>query len=94
MGSMSLWQPEQAGLFRCSSIRSRMDIAFPGFSSSGGTSAGGDGGGVPRMFVSTYLPRSTGDVRLFCEVSARMLPWPSRPLRASFVTATRRNCVP
>ena len=29
-----------------------------------GTSAGGGGGGVPRMFCSTYLPRITGDVRV------------------------------
>src|SRR6185503_17932007 len=29
MGSMSLWHPEQAGLLRCSSMRSRMDLAFP-----------------------------------------------------------------
>ena len=58
-------------------------LALPGFSSSGGTSAGGGGGGVPRMFVSTYLPRVTGDVRLVYDVSARTLPWPSRPLRAS-----------
>ena len=32
--------------------------ALPGVSSSGGTLSGGAGGGVPRMFVSTYLPRS------------------------------------
>ena len=36
-------------------------------------SAGG-GTGEPRMLLSTHLPRSTGDVRLACEVTVRMLP--------------------
>ena len=36
----------------------------------------------------------TGDVRVAYEVSVRMLPWPSSPLRASAVTGTRRNSSP
>ena len=31
----------------------------------------------------THLPRSTGDVLLACDVSVRMLPWPSNPRRVS-----------
>ena len=49
-----------------------------------GTSAGGGGGGAPRIFDSTYFPRSTGEVRLAYDVSVRMLPWPNSPrLRAA-----------
>ena len=94
IGSISLWQLAHVGLRRCSSIRSRIERAFAGVSSSGGTFAGASGGGVPRILVSTYLPRSTGEVRLFCDVSARMLPCPSSPRRASSLTATFLNCVP
>ena len=32
-----------------------------------GTLAGGGGGGAPRIFASTYFPRSTGEVRLAYE---------------------------
>ena len=46
---------------------------------SGGTLAGGGGGGAPRRLSRTHLPRSTGEVRVACEVTVRMLPWPSRP---------------
>ena len=53
--------------------------------SSAGTFGGGGGGGVPRMFSSSHLPRSTGDVRFGYDVTVRMLPWPSRPPRGSSV---------
>ena len=52
------------------------------------------GGGVPRMFSRIHLPRTTGEVRVACDVSARMLPWPSSPFRASSVTGTRRKWLP
>ena len=35
------------------------------------------------MFVSTHLPRSTGDVRLGYDVTVRRLPWPKMPPRRS-----------
>ena len=35
---------------------------------------GGGGTGEPRMLLRTHLPRSTGEVRLACEVTVRMLP--------------------
>ena len=50
-------------------------------------------GGVPSRFSSIHLPRSTGEVR-WLRGHVRMLPWPSRPRRASSVTATRRNWLP
>src|SRR5262245_42913645 len=81
MGSISLWQLAQTVLLRCWAMRSRMESDFSGASFNGGTFAGGDGGGVPRIFVRTYLPRLTGDVRLAIEVKVRMLPWPRSPLR-------------
>ena len=67
---------------RCSAIRSRIVRGFCPFSlsSSAGTSGGGGGGGVPSMFSRIHLPRTTGDVRSACDVSARMLPWPEQPL--------------
>ena len=51
------------------------------FSGSAGTFGGGGGGGVPSMFSSIHLPRSTGDVRFGYDVTVRMLPWPSSPRR-------------
>ena len=56
------------------------------FSFSGGTLAGGDGGGVPSRFSRIHLPRRTGEVRLAFEVTVRMLPCPSSPRRASSCT--------
>ena len=38
------------------------------------TFGGGGGTGAPRMLSSTHLPRSTGDVRVACDVTVRMLP--------------------
>ena len=40
---------------------------------SGGTFAGGGGGGDPRMFSRIHLPRITGDVRTACDVTVRTL---------------------
>ena len=63
---MRLWQEEQTGFLRCSSIASRMVRLRPsaacGFSS--GTFGGGGGGGVPRIFSRTHFPRCTTEVRL------------------------------
>ena len=82
---ITLWQLAQAGLARCSTICSRIVfVAAPGSGSfSAGTLGGGGAGGVPRMFSSTHLPRSTGDVRVACDVTASKPPLPSSPLRAS-----------
>ena len=44
---------------------------------------GGGGGGVPRMLLSTHLPRSTGDVRFGYDVTVSRLPWPKMPPRRS-----------
>ena len=64
-GSIRAWQAAHAGLRRCSSIRSRIESTAADFSSfSGGTFAGGGGGGVPSRFSSTHLPRTTGEVRV------------------------------
>ena len=41
---------------------------------------------IPSSVSSTHLPRFTGEVRFGCDVTGRMLPWPSRPRRASSVT--------
>src|SRR5215472_1818775 len=61
-GSITLWHPEQAGLERCSTMRSRtVPLAI---SLKAGTLGGGGGGGVPRILVNIHLPRSTGEVRL------------------------------
>ena len=96
MGSMILWHAAQTGLARCCSMRSRTDVgcASPEFSFSGGTFGGGNGGGLPSRFSKIHLPRCTGEVRLALEVTSKMLPWPSRPRRASFGTATRRKSGP
>ena len=92
---MILWHPAHAGLARCCSMRSRTDFAVAvGFSSSGGTSGGGSGAGVPSRFSRIHLPRITGDVRFGLEVTSSRLPWPSRPRRASFGTGTRRKSGP
>ena len=37
------------------------------------------------MFSSIHLPRITGDVRVEYDVTVRMLPCPSRPVRSSIV---------
>ena len=68
-------------------MRSRIESTRPlaSVSCSGGTFAGGGGGGVPTMFSRIHLPRRTGDVRLAYDVTVRMLPWPSRPPRTLFV---------
>ena len=55
---------------------------------------GGGGGGVPRMFFSTYAPRCTGDVRFGYEVTVSRLAWPSRPPRGVPASSTRRKRVP
>ena len=95
-GSIIRWQLAQAGLRRCCSMRSRTDfgLAAPASSSNGGTTSGGGGGGVPSTFSSTHLPRSTGDVRWACEVTSRIAPLPSSPLRVSSASVTRRKWLP
>ena len=85
-GSITLWQLAHAGLARCCSIRARTVFGAPGVSSgNGGTTGGGGGGGVPIRLSRIHLPRTTGDVRSACDVTSRMPPLPSRPLRASSV---------
>ena len=79
IGSMILWQPAHAGLARCCSMRSRTDFGVAvGFSSSGGTSGGGVGAGLPSRFSRIHLPRMTGDVRLAFDVTSSRLPWPEQ----------------
>src|SRR5262245_8331564 len=90
IGSISRWQFAHTALARCSCIRSRIESTLPDSSFKGGTFGGGGGGGVPRIFVRTYLPRETGFVRSSFEVRVKMLAWPSRPLRYSSFTLTRR----
>src|SRR2546427_11210667 len=64
-GSIRLWQLAQAALTRCSARRSRTErLADSVLSFSAGTLGNGGGGGVPRMFSSTHLPRMTGEVRV------------------------------
>src|SRR5262245_10094840 len=97
MGSMILWHEAHVGFDRCSSMRLRSDSASRSTllsTFSGGTFAGGFGGGVPRMFSRTHLPRATGDVRVGNEVTVRMLPCPSNPRRGVFANETRRNWLP
>ena len=83
-GSITLWQLAQTGFARCSAICSRIVLGFSPspFSLSCGTSGGGGGTGVPRMFSRIHLPRTTGDVRSAYDVTASTLPWPSSPQRA------------
>ena len=50
---MSWWQLAHAGSARWRSMRARIESFSAVFSGSVGTSGGGSGGGVPRMFVST-----------------------------------------
>ena len=96
MGSIMLWHAEQAGLSRCCSRRCRTGSAFwfSTFSMSGGTSAGGFGGATPSSTSITYLPRTTGEVRVASDVSVSTLPCPSRPMRFGSVTGTRRKVLP
>ena len=95
IGSISLWHPEHGGFARCVSICSRIVRGFDSlFSSRGGTFGGGGGGGVPYKFSRIHFPRRTGEVLSACDVTVRMLPWPSSPRRALSVSATRRYWLP
>ena len=88
---------KQAGLSRCRSSRSRTDAGRPSSPRSGrpGTSAGGEGGGVPSRLSRTQRPRSTGDVRFGYDVTVRKLPCPSNPPRgSSSPKVTRRKWLP
>ena len=72
-GSIGAWQLAQTGFLRCCSSRSRTDsglAVLAAFLAARGTSGGGGGGGVPRMFSSSHLPRSTGDVRFGYDVTS------------------------
>ncbi len=84
---MTLWHELHAGWRGACANCSATDSSRPSFASPvasrSGTSAGGGGGGLPSSTSITHLPRSTGDVRLPCEVSVRTLPCPSRPRRVS-----------
>ncbi len=68
IGSIFAWQLAQTGFARCFTIASRIVSGLPPAASSSvlsaGTSAGGGGGGEASRLSSTYLPRSTGDVRV------------------------------
>jgi hypothetical protein len=47
------------------------------------------------MLLRIHLPRSTGEVRIACEVTVRMLPWPRMPRRTlSAGSVTRRKWLP
>src|SRR3982751_2969486 len=93
IGSITLWQPAQTALARCSSIVSRSErgLPFSDWAFNGGTFGGGGVGGTPSRLVRIHLPRCTGEVRLGYDVTVRMLACPNRPRRASFGTFTRRN---
>ena len=59
------------------------------------TVGGGGDGGVPRMLVSTKLPRVTGDVTVPLAVVFRMAAWVSMPPRGLFLgSVTLRKCWP
>ena len=64
------------------------------FSTSAGMFGGGAGGGDPRMLVRIHRPRTTGEVRVEYDVTVRMLPCPSRPIRLGSVMVTRRSLAP
>ena len=86
-GSITLWQVAQAGFARCSSMRSRIVR----LRRRARLLERRDVGGRRRRrraerFSRIHLPRSDGDVRSACDVTIRMLPLPSRPLRASSAT--------
>src|SRR3954467_302700 len=75
-GSIIAWQPAHGGLGRCSTPRSRTERTFVAKLGglSGGTPAGGDGGGAPSRFSRIHFPRTTGDVRSGYDVTVRILP--------------------
>src|SRR4030095_15373086 len=93
IGSILAWHEAQAGLARCRCIASFIDSGRPDrWVWSDGTSGGGGGGGEASRFSSTYLPRSTADVRVLYDVIDRMLPCPSNPLRGlPLGSVTRRK---
>ena len=57
-------------------------------------SAGGGGGGLATRLSMIHLPRTTGDVRLACEVTMRTPPIPRMPNRRSSDSVTRRMWLP
>jgi len=86
----------QIGFFLCSSIRWRSVpvSGVPAGLSSGGTSAGAGGGGVPSRFSNTHLPRFTGEVLVGFDVTVKIDAWVRIPPRWSPVKATRRKFSP
>ncbi len=96
-GSIVRWQLAHNGLARWAAKISRPESFCPGggFSGKGGTLGNGGCGGVPRMFVRIHLPRTTGEVLLAYEVTARILPWLSSPPRSlPSGKSTRRKWLP
>src|SRR5204863_3998535 len=96
IGSIFAWQLAQTGFARCLTIASRIVSGAPPAASSSvfraGTSGGGGGGGEASRLSSTYLPRSTGEVRVEYDVTVRILPWLSKPPRGlSAPKSTRRK---
>src|SRR5262245_23096066 len=94
IGSMRAWQLAHVGFERCCSSISRTDFALapvPADSSKAGTFAGGGGGGAPRIFSSSHLPRIVGEVRVVYDVTASTLAFPNNPKRFSSVSFTRRK---
>jgi hypothetical protein len=82
MGSICLWQEAQVGLVRCCSIRWRsVPVAVAG-SSDTFTSTGGGGTVRHKSWFMIHLPRSTGDVRFWCDVTVKNPPCDRMPPRA------------
>src|SRR5688572_25473600 len=94
-GSNRAWQFAHAGLTLWAVIRSRrVPRGWPGRSASAGTLAGGLGASMPKKRVSTYTPRTVGDVRDGCETTVNGPACPRRPARFVFGHDTRTNSLP
>ena len=79
MGSILAWQAAQDAFARCGSIllphRHRLS---DGCLLQRRHVRRGGGGGAPRRFSSTHLPRITGEVRVGYDVTASARPWSTR----------------
>ena len=98
IGSMILWQEAQTGCVRCNSSRSRSVLGFFAFGSASrftSTPGGGSGGGAPRRFCRTHLPRITGDVRVAMERDCQKAPLAEKSTtRAGLVQGNPAEVVP